>query len=312
LFSSGLKQRSGVLLYGPPGSGKTLLAKAVATECQLTFLSVKGPELISAYVGESERLIRDVFDRARDAAPCVIFFDEIDALAPSRGATGDAGGVMDRIVSQLMAELDGVQQSSKLFVLGATNRPDLLDSALLRPGRFDKLVYLGIPETPAERLQVLQALTRKFHLEHDVDLAALASELPPNLSGADIYAFCADALTRAIHERIKEERKPLASSPSEGSSAVYPGAGGNDEGNGLQDEASVLNPETVDATDDSEESDEDEDSEGTNRRALGSRKLDKPILYVGARHFDAALKEISPSVTAEQAARYGELQQQFQ
>ena len=148
LFSAGLRQRSGVLLYGPPGTGKTLLAKAVATECRLAFLSVKGPELVSSYVGESERQVRQVFERARDAAPCVIFFDEIDALAPARGATADAGGVMDRVVSQLMAEIDGVGSSKKseLFVLAATNRPDLLDDALLRPGRFDRLVYLGPPE----------------------------------------------------------------------------------------------------------------------------------------------------------------------
>ena len=133
-----------MLLHGPPGTGKTLLAKAVATECQLSFLSVKGPELLSPYVGESERQLRELFARARDSAPCVVFFDEIDALAPSRGATGDAGGVMDRVVSQLMAELDGVHADGggarpALFVLGATNRPDLLDASLLRPGEPELL-----------------------------------------------------------------------------------------------------------------------------------------------------------------------------
>ena len=135
LFASGLKKRSGILLYGPPGTGKTLVAKAVATTLSLNFLSVKGPELLNMYIGESEANVRKVFQRARDARPCVVFFDELDSLAPKRGDHGDSGGVMDRIVSQLLAELDGMSQSD-VFVIGATNRPDLLDPALLRPGRY--------------------------------------------------------------------------------------------------------------------------------------------------------------------------------
>jgi peroxin-6 len=134
LFASGLKKRSGILLYGPPGTGKTLVAKAVATTLSLNFLSVKGPELLNMYVGESEANVRKVFEKARNAHPCVVFFDELDSLAPKRGDHGDSGGVMDRIVSQLLAELDGMSQSD-VFVIGATNRPDLLDPALLRPGR---------------------------------------------------------------------------------------------------------------------------------------------------------------------------------
>lgn len=138
LFADGLKQRSGILLYGPPGTGKTLLAKAVASSCSLNFFSVKGPELLNMYIGESEANVRRVFQRARDAKPCVIFFDELDSVAPKRGNHGDSGGVMDRIVSQLLAELDGMSSGktgNDVFVIGATNRPDLLDSALLRPGR---------------------------------------------------------------------------------------------------------------------------------------------------------------------------------
>lgn len=138
LFSDGLKKRSGILLYGPPGTGKTLLAKAVATSCSLNFFSVKGPELLNMYIGESEANVRRVFQRARDAKPCVIFFDELDSVAPKRGNQGDSGGVMDRIVSQLLAELDGMagsKEGTDVFVIGATNRPDLLDPALLRPGR---------------------------------------------------------------------------------------------------------------------------------------------------------------------------------
>ena len=129
----------GILLYGPPGTGKTLLAKAVATSCSLNFFSVKGPELLNMYIGESEANVRRVFQQARDAKPCVIFFDELDSVAPKRGNHGDSGGVMDRIVSQLLAELDGMasgQAGNDVFVIGATNRPDLLDAALLRPGRW--------------------------------------------------------------------------------------------------------------------------------------------------------------------------------
>ncbi|POW11224.1 hypothetical protein PSTT_05392 [Puccinia striiformis] len=186
LFANGLKRRSGLLLYGPPGTGKTLLAKAVATSCGLNFLSVKGPELLNMYIGESEANVRRVFERARGARPCVIFFDELDSVAPKRGNQGDSGGVMDRIVSQLLAELDGISSGSsnndnqqegtanssgngEVVVIGATNRPDLLDPALLRPGRFDKLIYLGIPSTRDQKLEILKSLTRKFNLSSSFD-----------------------------------------------------------------------------------------------------------------------------------------------
>jgi peroxin-6 len=166
LFAKGLKKRSGILFYGPPGTGKTLLAKAIATEFSLNFFSVKGPELLNMYIGESEANVRRVFQRARDARPCAVFFDELDSVAPKRGNQGDSGGVMDRIVSQLLAELDGMSDGDEngggVFVIGATNRPDLLDQALLRPGRFDKMLYLGISDTHEKQATILQALTRKY------------------------------------------------------------------------------------------------------------------------------------------------------
>jgi peroxin-6 len=165
LFADGLKQRSGkeipleqlhrvmiwagLLLYGPPGTGKTLIAKAVATSFSVNFLSVKGPELLNMYIGESEANVRKIFQRARDASPCVVFFDELDSVAPKRGYHGDSGGVMDRIVSQLLAELDGMSSAKgNVFVIGATNRPDLLDPALLRPGRqVIRYIYIYIYDT---------------------------------------------------------------------------------------------------------------------------------------------------------------------
>ncbi|WCJ21387.1 Peroxisomal biogenesis factor 6 [Euphorbia peplus] len=215
LFSSGLRKRSGVLLYGPPGTGKTLLAKAVATECSLNFLSVKGPELINMYIGESEKNVRDIFQKARSARPCVIFFDELDSLAPARGASGDSGGVMDRVVSQMLAEIDGLNDSTQdLFIIGASNRPDLIDPALLRPGRFDKLLYVGVNSDPSYRERVLKALTHAwFHaakrkalssesestssvanqtdtvvIEHD-DFIKVLAELSPSLSMAELKKY---------------------------------------------------------------------------------------------------------------------------
>jgi peroxin-6 len=203
LFTKGgMSQRSGILLYGPPGTGKTLLAKAVATECSLNFISVKGPELINMYIGESEKNVREVFQRARDARPCVIFFDELDSLAPNRGRTGDSGGVMDRIVSQLLAELSGMSQKTDVFVIGATNRPDLIDPALLVPGRFDKLIFLGVNAEITQKHNVLTAVTRKFNLGSSVDLMKLAELCPQNLTGADLYALCSDAMSIAIKTQI--------------------------------------------------------------------------------------------------------------
>ncbi|XP_078349662.1 peroxisomal ATPase PEX6-like [Oculina patagonica] len=202
LFAAGLR-RSGVLLYGPPGTGKTLLAKAVATECSLNFLSVKGPELINMYVGQSEQNVREVFTRAQSARPCVIFFDELDSLAPNRGRSGDSGGVMDRVVSQLLAELDGLHKACDVFVIGATNRPDLLDPALLRPGRFDKLLYLGVSEDRESQLNILKALTRKFCLHPDLRLEDVAAICPANLTGADFYALCSDAMLQSVKRKIE-------------------------------------------------------------------------------------------------------------
>ena len=157
--------RSGILLYGPPGTGKTLLAKAVANECGLNFLSVKGPELLDMYVGQTEQNVRRLFEKARLNAPCILFFDELDSLAPTRGRAGDSGGIMDRVVSQLLTEIDGMDKlatsNAHVFLIGATNRPDLIDQSLLRPGRFDKLVYVPIASTPDERCAIFSALLRK-------------------------------------------------------------------------------------------------------------------------------------------------------
>ncbi|XP_070217417.1 peroxisome biogenesis factor 6 isoform X2 [Bos mutus] len=170
---------------------------------------VKGPELINMYVGQSEENVREVFARARAAAPCIIFFDELDSLAPNRGRSGDSGGVMDRVVSQLLAELDGLHSTQDVFVIGATNRPDLLDPALLRPGRFDKLVFVGVNEDRASQLRVLSAITRKFRLEPSVSLVDVLDHCPPQLTGADLYSLCSDAMTAALKRRVRDLEEGL-------------------------------------------------------------------------------------------------------
>lgn len=223
LFASGMKQRSGILLYGPPGTGKTLLAKAVATSCSLNFFSVKGPELLNMYIGESEANVRRVFQRARDARPCVVFFDELDSIAPKRGNHGDSGGVMDRIVSQLLAELDGMASGgADVFVIGATNRPDLLDPALLRPGRFDRMLYLGVSDTHEAQLRILEALTRKFKLDPALDLRVISERCPFNYTGADFYALCSDAMLNAMSRKAEELEEVISSINGKGPLSDHP------------------------------------------------------------------------------------------
>lgn len=197
----GQKMRSGVLLFGPPGTGKTMVAKAVATECKVHFISVKGPELLSMYIGESERNVRELFRKARELNPCVLFFDELDSLAPLRGRGRDSGGVMDRIVSQLLTELDGLPAT--VFIVGATNRPDLLDKSLIRPGRLDRLVYFGVSKN---KMPLLKAITRKFKLAGEAEelLSQVAERCAVNLTGADVSALCSDAYQFAQEERIDD------------------------------------------------------------------------------------------------------------
>ncbi|ESZ98347.1 cell division control protein 48 [Sclerotinia borealis F-4128] len=207
----GLSPSRGVLFYGPPGTGKTLLAKAVANECSANFISVKGPELLSMWFGESESNIRDIFDKARAAAPCVVFLDELDSIAKSRGGSnGDAGGASDRVVNQLLTEMDGMTSKKNVFVIGATNRPEQLDNALCRPGRLDTLVYVPLPNE-SSRAGILKAQLRKTPVADDVDLSYIASRTH-GFSGADLGFITQRAVKLAIKESISldiERRKAL-------------------------------------------------------------------------------------------------------
>ncbi len=193
---AGVRPPKGILLDGPPGTGKTLLAKALARESEANFIAVSGPQLMSRWVGESERGVRETFRKARQAAPCIIFFDELDALAPRRGIGGNE--VSDRVVSQLLTELDGIEELRGVVVLAATNRQDRLDPALLRPGRFDYRVTLSLPDEEA-RLAILRIHLRGTPLAEDVDLAALASATD-GMVGADLAGLCRRAAVSAIRE----------------------------------------------------------------------------------------------------------------
>ena len=203
------RQKRGLLLFGPPGTGKTLVAKAVATECGMAFISVKGPELLDVYVGESEKNVRDLFANARELSPCVMFFDELDSLAPARGRGNDAGGVMDRVVAQLLTEIDTLSLSDcgQVFIIGATNRPDLLDKALLRPGRFDTKIFLNVCKEISSRVSILKAQMRKFSIDNSVNLHQIAELLPSSVTGADIGALTSSAYFKALHRKLNDIKK---------------------------------------------------------------------------------------------------------
>lgn len=205
----GMQPSKGVLFYGPPGCGKTLLAKAVANECSANFISVKGPELLTMWFGESESNVRDVFEKARSAAPCVLFFDELDSIGVSRGSSmGDAGGAGDRVINQLLTEMDGVGVRKNVFFIGATNRPEILDEALMRPGRLDQLIYIPLPDQPS-RLGVLKANLRKTPIAKDVDLD-FVGKLTEGFSGADLTELCQRACKAAIRDAIEADARRKA------------------------------------------------------------------------------------------------------
>jgi transitional endoplasmic reticulum ATPase len=196
----------GILLYGPPGTGKTLMAKAAANESEANFISIKGPELLSKWVGESEKGVREVFRKARQAAPCIIFFDEIDAIAPRRG--GDFGDthVTERLISQLLTELDGLEILTNVIVIAATNRPDIMDPALLRPGRFDRLLYVPPPDKDS-RLQIIKIHIKKKPLAEDVNIDKLAN-LTEGYTGADIASLSSAAVMLALREHVSKYKDP--------------------------------------------------------------------------------------------------------
>ncbi|MGI0128910.1 MAG: ATP-binding protein, partial [Thermoplasmata archaeon] len=199
----GIEPPRGILLYGPPGVGKTLLAKAAATESQANFISVKGPEVMSKWVGESEKAIRMIFKKARQASPSIVFIDELDSIAPRRGLQ-TSSGVTERIVNQLLTSIDGLETLERVLVIAATNRPDIIDEALLRTGRFDRMLYVE-PPSVAGRLEILKVHSRKMPLADDVALADLAARTEGYV-GSDLAALCREAGLTAIRESLKASK----------------------------------------------------------------------------------------------------------
>lgn len=268
----GLSPSKGVLFYGPPGTGKTLLAKAVATEVSANFISVKGPELLSMWYGESESNIRDIFDKARAAAPTVVFLDELDSIAKARGGSnGDAGGASDRVVNQLLTEMDGMNAKKNVFVIGATNRPDQIDPALLRPGRLDQLIYVPLPDELA-RLSILQAQLRNTPLEPGLDLLEIA-KITNGFSGADLSYIVQRSAKFAIKDSIEAHIKLQKSKPE-------------------------VKQEDIDMTEDSKPAAEEEEED--------------PVPYITRAHFEEAMKTAKRSVSDAELRRYEAYSQQMQ
>ncbi|AOA65350.1 AAA ATPase [Komagataella phaffii CBS 7435] len=269
----GLSPSKGVLFFGPPGTGKTLLAKAVATEVSANFISVKGPELLSMYFGESESNIRDIFDKARAAAPTVVFLDELDSIAKARGnSLGDAGGASDRVVNQLLTEMDGMNAKKNVFIIGATNRPDQIDPAILRPGRLDQLIYVPLPDEPA-RLSILQAQLRKSPIEPGLDLQEIA-KITKGFSGADLSYIAQRAAKFAIKDSIDAQKR-------------------------LLEEKATHKLESS------------EDIEMTEAKQDGE-EVDDPVPFISHIHFQEAMKTAKRSVSDAELRRYEAYAQQLQ
>jgi len=197
----GVRPPKGILMYGAPGTGKTMLAKAIANESQANFIAIKGPELLSKWVGESEKAVREIFKKARQTAPTIVFFDEIDSLAPRRGMSSDSG-VTERVVNQFLTEIDGLEGMHDIVIIGATNRPDMLDTALLRPGRFDRIILTSVPDFPS-RLEIFKVHTASMPLK-DVDIEELSAKTEGYV-GADIEAVCREAAILALRESISSK-----------------------------------------------------------------------------------------------------------
>jgi len=203
LKSVGIERAVGVLLYGPPGCGKTLLAKAVANEAKSNFISIKGPELLNKYVGESEKAVRQLFIRARNSSPCIIFFDELDALCPKRSMENNAA--TERVVNQLLTEMDGLEERKQVFIIAATNRPDIIDPAMLRPGRLDKLHFVPMPDQD-DRLSILNTIIKKLPLKLNCDLEKVFfGKKLEGYSGADLASLVRETQMICLRRSISNK-----------------------------------------------------------------------------------------------------------
>eukprot|EP00727_Mastigamoeba_balamuthi_P014554 m51a1_g9723 hypothetical protein (643) ;mRNA; f:1479227-1481523 len=288
-----IRMRSGVLLYGPPGCGKTMLAQAVARECSLNFISVKGPELLSKYIGQSELAVRDLFRRAAAARPAILFFDEFDALAPRRGH--DTTGVTDRVVNQLLTQLDGVEALTGVYVLAASSRPDLIDPALLRPGRIDLCLHCRFPRQE-DMADVLRAVSRKFTVDDSLDIAELATRFGGDaFTPADLRAIFYTAQLQSVKDTIAQLPLGGGSAPasSSGSGLVFLGGDGTDGGEEARAEAMRVLEERADWT-------------GEERQ---ERQSQCPVITLG--HLEQSIAKTRPAISPIERKRYDRLYADF-
>ncbi len=304
----GMNASKGVLFYGPPGCGKTLLAKAVANECQANFISIKGPELLTMWFGESEANVRDIFDKARQSAPCVLFFDELDSIARARGSAPGDSGVGDRVANQLLTEMDGLGAKKNVFIIGATNRPDIIDPALMRPGRLDQIIYIPLPDFKS-RVSVLRAVLRKSPLAPDVDLEKIA-QVTEGFSGADLTEICQKACKFAIRQSIaedieREERKAKKGMDVDAEGAADTAVGNDDDDDDddmcVEDDGEKENGAGKDVGKDGADDTDDDDDE----------EEDGGIAYITRAHFDEAMKTARRSVSDADIKRYESFAQQM-
>ncbi|CAK9442162.1 uncharacterized protein LODBEIA_P59050 [Lodderomyces beijingensis] len=297
-----LRLRSGILLYGYPGCGKTLLASAIAGQCGLNFISIKGPEILNKYIGASEQSVRELFERAQAAKPCILFFDEFDSIAPKRGH--DSTGVTDRVVNQMLTQMDGAEGLDGVYVLAATSRPDLIDSALLRPGRLDKSVICDMPNYE-DRLDILGTITAKMDLEDDVDLEEIAKKTS-GFSGADMQGLGYSAYLKAVHVRLdaleKEECSQQSTTDEQGVEFFKIGSS---KGN-----ASTRNAERIKLLHQIQQFANNE-REGSGDKPGAKKKIEQPKVWITQQNFRESLEETKPSISQSEKNKLTRIYSQF-
>lgn len=315
-----LRLRSGLLLYGYPGCGKTLLASAVAGECGLNFISVKGPEILNKYIGASEKSVRDLFERASGAKPCVLFFDEFDSIAPKRGH--DSTGVTDRVVNQMLTQMDGAEGLDGVYVLAATSRPDLIDPALLRPGRLDKSLLCDLPNFN-DRVDIIRAVSTKVHLGPDVSIDEIAHRTE-GFSGADLQAVVYNAHLEAVQGVIAEEVRRREEVAERADKNPKPDDvdflefswGGPNSGSGIKQSRGKDRGMLVDKIlslrkRDQGKNDKEEHKGGKEGSEEGGEEKKKEIIPIEWRHVETSLKGTRPSISAAEAGRLRKIYEEF-
>lgn len=295
-----LRLRSGILLYGYPGCGKTLLASAIAGQCGLNFISIKGPEILNKYIGASEQSVRELFERAQSAKPCILFFDEFDSIAPKRGH--DSTGVTDRVVNQMLTQMDGAEGLDGVYVLAATSRPDLIDSALLRPGRLDKSIICDMPNYD-DRLDILKCISTKMDLSEDVQLEEIAKETQ-GFSGADMQGLGYNAYLKAVHERLAEsEAEILDTDPKSKSIEFFKVSPDKAPEKNLRPADKVRILQQIERLFD------DKEEKSTKQLPVKNDKASKVLLK--HEHFLQSLKETKPSISVTEKTKLQKIYDQF-